>query len=153
MKSHDVVLGEPEAHRAPRPQQNGIGQMAFRWREPPRPTHTGNELMHVLRGFANLPGNFRQGDKVALVDPLDIRPNVRSPDIADSGQHCVLVGRRHPGELKPHPSIDHTRSRIVAPRLKQRLGMVLGQRGDAGQDQRKIVFPFRHWLFPHGTSP
>ena len=27
-RSHDVALGEPEAHRAPRPQQNGIRQMA-----------------------------------------------------------------------------------------------------------------------------
>lgn len=89
-RPHDVALGEPKAHRAPRPQQNGIRQMALRRWESPRPPGTGNELMHVRRGFANLPGNFRQGDKVTLVDPLNIRPNVCLPDIADSGQHSVL---------------------------------------------------------------
>jgi hypothetical protein len=41
--------------------------------------------MHVLRGFANLPGDFRQGYEVAFVDPLDVSPDIRSPDIADSG--------------------------------------------------------------------
>ena len=147
-----VVLGQPVAHGAPRPERLPFGEIAFRRRESTRPANARDVLVDELTGTADAPGDFRGRDEIAAIDAPHVDTDPGLPHVADGTQDGVLQGRGDAGKLHGDAAVHHAQGGVVTSCLEQGVLDLGGQFARPAEDQREVVFANTRAGRVHGAS-